>query len=102
MTLKTEVVDKASTKRIKLDKFMTSNSVREVHGYEPFPSDSVPKVLVKKNPSKTQTWEYAGDDKDTVLGSLRASRSSTTVPPCWMDKYVAPKQRNDHTVSPWS
>ena len=76
-----------------MDKFIKTNSVCEVYGYEPFPADSVPKVLMKRHPNKTQTFEYSGDDKDAVYASLKASRSTTTILPCWLVKDLSVKQK---------
>jgi hypothetical protein len=94
MTMKSDVVNQATMKRLKLDKLLRDSAqpVREVFGHEPFPAGSTPKILVKKG-SKTLKWEYSGEDSPLVKAILEAARNSTIAAPLFQMKYSAQKQR---------
>lgn len=94
LTLKTDVVDHTSMKRMKLDKFLKEcrGAVAEIFGYEPFPAGSAPKVLVKKG-SKQMKWDYQGENAAVVSRFVEAARRSSVAVPIWLVRHVAAKQR---------
>ena len=55
LSFKADIVGKEIGKRMRLDKFIKEHGQRtsEIFGYEPFLAGSIPKLLVKKNSSKT-------------------------------------------------
>ncbi len=79
LTFKTDVADKNTIKRVKLD-IRENAPVTDIFGYEAFPAGSIPKVFVKKG-NKSQRWDYAGTDQATVGATVAAARNcSATIP----------------------
>ena len=95
MTFKEDIVGKEIGKRIKLDKYIKEycQGVSEIFGYEPFPSGSIPKMLVKKSSSKIHRWDYTGSDKEMVERAIEAARNCPVVSPLWQVRYVAARKR---------
>lgn len=94
LTFKSDIVDKTTMKRLKLDKYIKDRiqQTTEIFGYEPFPAGSAPKVLNKKG-SKVLKWEYTGSDHAVVKQALEAARTSTTVLLAFIVKHVPAKGR---------
>jgi hypothetical protein len=96
MSMKTDIVEKSATKRVKLDKYIKNltTPATEVYAYSPFPAGNLPKVLVKKDDKKTYYLHYTLDaDRVPVLAAVNAARNCKSVGLIWLVKFVESKKR---------
>ncbi len=96
LTMQTEIVCRDTLKKFRLNKYIKEHqkSVKEVYGYVPFPSGSLPKVLVKKE-AKALFFltSDATDGRQIINAAIEAARISEGCSLHWIMKLATAKER---------